>query len=210
MLIEKKWDVLLIDTINIVKMSRILKTLYYIRDRVTFWAIKTNNEQYDEEQESEAEEEIDLDLSEEGRGMRTERILRAIIRIPVRWFQLNYHARRLERSLNKEHPECPVRIKVVDRLVGTPFIENTFDIGLIVIPCLFLFSFILWAMSRFYARTILEMASLVAVIISIIAFLIFGLIFVFAAFFGYEFEYDNGQKQSRRKRNPPDSYHKFA
>lgn len=193
-------------------MSRILKTLYYIRDRVTFWAVKTNNETYDDEAETEGEEEAEenFEFTEEGTGMRTERILRAIIRIPVRWFQLNYHARRLERSMNKEHPECPVRIKVVDWLVGHPLIENTFDIGLIAVPCMFLFSFFLWAMSRFFARAILEPASLVAIIISIGVFLAFGLIFLFAAFFGYEFEYVDGHKTQRRKRNPPESYHKMA
>src|SRR5699024_4597547 len=115
------------------RMSRILKTLYYIRDRVTFWAVKTSTERYDDE-DSEPEEEVtpdNLDFSEEGRGMRTEHILRAIVRVPIRWFQLNYHARRLERSINKEHPECPVRVRVVDRLVGNPLVENMFDIGLI-------------------------------------------------------------------------------
>lgn len=194
-------------------MSRILKTLYYIRDRVTFWALKTTNETYDDdeaEEEPEGDDAEELEFNDEGTGMRTERILRAIIRIPVRWFQLGYHARKLERSMNKEHPECPVRVKVVDWLVGNPLIENTFDIGLIAIPCLFLISFAIWAMSRFFARSVLEPASLVAVIISVITFLIFGLVFLFAAFFGYEFEYVDGRKNPRRRRNPTDSYNKLA
>ncbi|KAH9396253.1 hypothetical protein TYRP_020006 [Tyrophagus putrescentiae] len=172
-------------------MSRILKTLYYIRDRVTFWALKTTNETYDDdeaEEEPEGDDAEELEFNDEGTGMRTERILRAIIRIPVRWFQLGYHARKLERSMNKEHPECPVRVKVVDWLVGNPLIENTFDIGLIAFPP----------------------ASLVAVIISVITFLIFGLVFLFAAFFGYEFEYVDGRKNPRRRRNPTDSYNKLA
>src|SRR5690606_23105570 len=97
---------------------------------------------YDDEVETEPEDNgEDSEFTEEGNGMRTERILEAIINIPVRWFQLKYHARKLERSMNKEHPECPVRVKIVDWLVGNPFIENTFDFGLIVIPRLFLFSF---------------------------------------------------------------------
>ena len=192
-------------------MSRILKTLHYLRDRLTFWAVKTTNETYDDDVETEPEEDPDeFEFTEHGTGMRTERVLRAILRIPIRWFQLTYHARRLERSLNKEHPECPVRIKVVDWLVGNPLIENTFDIGLITIPCMFLFSFFLWAVSRFFAQSILEPASLVAIIISVCAFLIFGLIFLFAAVFGYEFEYVDGRKNPRRKRNPSESYHKMA
>lgn len=197
-------------------MSRILKTLYYIRDRVTFWAVKTTDENFEDDVESEPEDEVggaaveEYTFTEDGTGMRTERILRAIIRIPVRWFQLGYHARKLERSMNKEHPECPVRVKVVDWLVGNPLIENTFDIGLIAIPCLFLLSFLLWAASRFFARAILEPASLVAVVISLCAFLGFGFVFLFAAFFGYEFEYVDGRKNPRRRRNPAESYNKLA
>ncbi|KAH7646483.1 hypothetical protein HUG17_2021 [Dermatophagoides farinae] len=142
--------------------------------------------------------------------MRTERILRAIIRVPIRWFHLNYHARKLERTMNKEHPECPVRVRIVDRLVGNNFIENIFDTGLMVIPCLFLFSFFLWALSQFVARTILEPVSYAIAFISVFIFFIFGIVFVFAAFFGYEFEYIDGKKHPRRKRNPPESYQKMA
>lgn len=195
-------------------MSRILKTLYYIRDRITFWAIKTTNEKYgDEDDDDNMDEEETINVNEiefEGRGMRTERILRAIIRVPIRWFHLTYHARKLERIMNKEHPECPVRVRVVDKLVGNQFIENLFDTGLLVIPCLFLFSFFLWALSRFVAKSILEPASLATVAISVFLFFTFGIIFVFAAFFGYEFEYIDGKKYVRRKRNPPDSYQKMA
>lgn len=198
-------------------MSRVFKVVYYLRDCITFWAIQTNNESFDDTIDNidEVSDSLDNDpedmaFSDEGRGLRTESILRALIRIPVRWFHLGYHARRIERSLNQEHPECPVRIKVVDTLVGTPFIENTFDVGLITIPCMFLFSFGLWAASRFYAQSILEPASMVAVLISVASFVVFGLIFVFASFFGYEFEYLDGKKYTRRKRNPLDSYHKIA
>ncbi|KAF7488663.1 hypothetical protein SSS_04414 [Sarcoptes scabiei] len=197
-------------------MSRILKTLYHIRDRITFWAIKTTNETYDDDEENgddDDEQNEAIDLSEidfEGRGMRTEKILRAIIRVPIRFFHLTYHARKLERSLNKEHPECPVRIKVVDSLVGNDFIENLFDTGLIIIPCLFLLSFFIWALGQFVARSILEPISLATVMISVVLFVVFGIVFVFAAFFGYEFEYVDGKKHPRRKRNPPESYQKMA
>lgn len=139
------------------------------------------------------------------RGMRTERILRTMIKVPVRWFQNVYHAKKLEASLNKVHPECPIKVKVVDKLVGNPFIENTFDYGLIVIPCLFLFSFSLWAISRFTARWFFEPCALIAVVISTIVFLLFGCLFLFASFFGYEFEYMEA-RSVRRRRNYSDEY----
>src|SRR5690625_4841564 len=104
------------------RLCRFLRTVYFIRQRILFCAIQPSTAGYDHE-DSEPEEEVtpdNLACSEEGRGMRTEHILRAIVRVPIRWFQLNYHARRLERSINKEHPECPVRVRVVDRLVGNP------------------------------------------------------------------------------------------
>lgn len=203
-------------------MSRIFKTLYLVRDRITFWAIKTTKESYDDDEDADQDEPgatpgakedfepEELDFSEEGRGMRTERILRALIHVPVRWFQLNYHARSLERSLNKEHPECKVRVKVVDRLVGDPFIEHIFDVGLILIPTLFLLSFALWAASRFVASSVLAPAALVVVCIAAFAFIIFGLMFMFVAFFGYEFDYVDGRRNPRRRRNPPESYQKLA
>lgn len=190
-------------------MSKVYKVYHYLRDRVTLWAYKTTKETEDDE-ESEDESEEEYEFSEEGRGLRTERILRAIIHIPVRWFQNVYHAKRLERSLNKEHPECPVRVKVVDKLVGCPFVESTFDYGLIIIPVMFLFSFALWAVSRLAARWFFETAALVMVILSVLAFVAFGLMFVFAAFFGYEFEYIDGRKYPKRIRNPSESINKLA
>jgi hypothetical protein len=189
-------------------MSKIVKAINYVRDRITLWAYRTTRET-DEDEESDDDIEP-YEFAEEGRGLRTERILRAIIHIPIRWFQNVYHAKRLERSLNKEHPECPVRVKVVDRLVGCPLVENTFDFGLIIIPIMFLFSFFLWFISRFTNRWFFESASLVMAIISVISFIAFGLMFVFAAFFGYEFEYLDGRKFAKRKRNPPESYNKLA
>ena len=196
-------------------MARILRRMYDIRERITFWAVKTDSKNYAEDEESETEEELQKESEEyqfddEGNGMRTERILRAILKIPIRWFQMHYHARRIERNMNKDHPECPVRIRVIDSLVGNPFIENVFDKGLIIVPCLFLLSFALWCASRFVAQSILETASLVMVIVSLATFVLFGLVFVFCAFFGYEFEYIDGRQFPRRKRNPPDSYHKLA
>ena len=196
-------------------MARILKRMYDIRERVTFWAVKTETKDYADEDESETEEELqkegeEYEFEEEGNGMRTERILRAILKIPIRWFQMHYHARRIERNMNKDHPECPVRIRVIDSLVGNPIIENLFDKGLIIVPCLFLLSFIFWAASRFVAQNILETTSFIMIIISLVTFVLFGLVFVFCAFFGYEFEYIDGRQFPRRKRNPLDSYHKFA
>ncbi|XP_054155472.1 uncharacterized protein LOC128953949 [Oppia nitens] len=191
-------------------MSKVVQVVTYLRDRITLWAHKTTRETNEDEESSDDESDDGYEFQEEGRGLRTERILRAIIHIPVRWFQNVYHAKQLERSLNKEHPECPVKVKVVDKLVGNEFVENTFDYGLIIVPVMFLVSFTLWAVSRWTARWLFEPLALVMIILSVILFVAFGLMFVFAAFFGYEFEYVDARSYPKRKRNPMDSYSKLA
>lgn len=196
---------------ELIIVNRIINYFKNLRDRITVWAWKTQQD-HDQDEESDDEESIDLDsIQPEGTGMRVEMVLRALIHLPIRWFRNTHHARKLEKALNKDHPECPVRVKVVDKIGENTFFERTFDVGLVTIPSLFIISFFLWTVSRFTAhRWLFELLALVTVLVAIGLFLVFGLLFVFAAFFGYEFEYLDGRKHPKRSKNPIDSYTKLA
>jgi hypothetical protein len=99
----------------------------------------------------------------------------------------------MEEEHNREHPNNPIRVEVVDTFASNETIDQIFNYGLLIIPSLFLISATLWCISRFFLKSsiswYLGFGALLLASIAIIAFMIFGLIFLIGMCSGYKFEY---------------------
>lgn len=109
------------------------------------------------------------------------------------WWRNEDQARRIEEEHNRQHPDNPIRVEVVDTLASNETIDSIFNYGLLIIPSLFLISATLWCVSRFLLKSFiswyLSFAALLLAGIAIVAFVIFGLIFLIGMCSGYKFEY---------------------
>ncbi len=90
---------------------------------------------------------------------------------------------------------------MVDTFASNETIDQIFNYGLLIIPSLFLVSATLWCISRFFLKSsiswYLGFGALLLASIAIIAFIIFGLIFLIGMCSGYKFEYHSINETNR-------------
>ena len=126
------------------------------------------------------------------------------------WWRNEDQARRIEEEHNRRHPHSPIRVEVVDTLASNETIDTIFNYGLLIIPSLFLISATLWCISRFLLKSsiswYLSFAALLLASIAIIAFIVFGLIFLIGMCSGYKFEYHSVQDINNLANNPNINY----
>lgn len=117
------------------------------------------------------------------------------------WWRNEDQARRIEEDHNRQHPNNPIRVEVVDTFASNQTIDRIFNYGLLIIPSLFLMSATLWCVSRFFLKSpiswYLGFAALLLAAIAIIAFVVFGLIFLIGMCSGYKFEYHSIAENNR-------------
>lgn len=105
------------------------------------------------------------------------------------YWRNDHHAKRIELEHNLQYPEMPIRVEVIDTLATNPLVDRIFNSGLIVIPCLFLLSVVLWLLSLLIFRSFFEYCALIVVSAAVILFLIFGLLFFIGMCSGIEYQY---------------------